>query len=45
MHWCPDCGDCCFCDCDDLDWGDFIPDNCPHECIDYEDNFEEQEDD
>jgi len=25
MHWCPDCGEACFCDCDDTDYGTF---NC-----------------
>ena len=29
MHWCPDCGEPCFCDGDDVDFGEY---NCKIHC-------------
>ena len=49
MHWCPYCGQACYCDCDDTDFGEFIPDgNCPHcfcgeEQGNEDDDYEESE--
>ena len=37
MHWCTECGQPCWCDCDDMDYGDFPLaglENCDHECED-----------
>jgi len=50
MHWCPECGQACYCDCDDMDWGEDIPDDCPHIECEYGDtdedyDYDEWEDD
>jgi hypothetical protein len=41
MHYCPDCGRPCYCDCDDTDYGDIYPEGCPHWC---EDSYDDEED-
>lgn len=43
MHWCPDCGEPCFCDCDDTDYGEFIPEGCTHECREIEEDEDDYE--
>ena len=46
MHWCPDCGTSCYCDYDDTDYGDFIPEKCNHKCTkEYGEDYDEEEDD
>lgn len=39
-HNCPECGGLCYCDLEDIDWGDESPDDCTHEC-----EFDENEED
>ena len=36
MHECPDCGQACTCDIEDI-WHDEAPYDCSHECDDYDD--------
>ena len=45
MHWCPDCHEPCFCDSDDTDYGDMMPDGCPHECQNDADEYYYEDDD
>jgi hypothetical protein len=42
MHWCPNCGKPCFCDGDDTDYGEIVPDGCNHFCDD-RDEFDDDE--
>lgn len=48
MHWCTECGEPCYCDMDDIDYGD-IPltgwENCNHVCDEYENLYEEETED
>ena len=38
MHWCFDCGEPCYCDGDDTDYGEILPPKyCNHKCPDYDD--------
>jgi len=44
MHWCPDCGEPCFCDHDDTDYGDMpLSGKCNHFCRDRDEDSENEE--
>jgi len=48
MHWCPICGEPCYCDGDDTDYGEFIPEDCPNhgycQGMDRDFEYEDEED-
>lgn len=44
MHSCPYCGQACYCDGDDTDYGEFIPnEHCPHYYCDSEIEYDDDE--
>ena len=45
MHYCPYCGQACYCDCDDTYFGELIPDDsCPHAKCEFDELFGSDED-
>ena len=46
MHWCPDCGEPCFCDCDDTDYREApLSGKCNHVCREREEDIIQKEKD